>query len=371
MPPAGKRDYYEVLGVDRSASAEDIKGAFRKLAMQYHPDRNPDENAADKFKEIGEAYEVLSNAEKRARYDQFGMAADFGPSTGFEGFDFGGFGDIFDAFFGGRRRRRGPIRGEDLRVRLELNFDEAIFGSEKEIRVSRLENCGVCGGSGAEPGTQRDTCPQCQGRGEIRRAQRSVFGQFVNVSICDRCDGEGTIISQPCKNCGGVGREQRNRRLKVKVPAGVDDGSQMRLSGEGDAGLVGGAHGNLYVQLRVKPHKFYQRDGDDLVMELPLSVAQAALGAELEIPTLDGDVELLAVPAGTQHGAEFRIRRKGVPHLRGRGQGDLLVRTAVRVPTKLSDEQRRLFEELDEVLGDAVSEDGRSFFSRIKDAFTA
>ena len=268
MATTSKRDFYEVLGVDRTASAEEIKGAFRKLAMQYHPDRNDAKDAAERFKEIGEAYEILSDPEKRSRYDRYGPTADFGPSRGFDGFDFGGFGDIFDAFFGGRRTSRGPVRGEDLRVRQELKFEEAVFGVEKEIRVSRLEDCTVCGGTGAEPGSQPEACPQCEGSGEVRRVQRSVFGQFVNVSACDRCEGEGAIITNPCGNCGGLGRERRNRRLQVKVPGGVDDGSQMRLSAEGDAGVRGGPSGNLYVELRVKSHQIFDREGDDLRVTL-------------------------------------------------------------------------------------------------------
>lgn len=371
MATTSKRDFYEVLGVDRTASAEEIKGAFRKLAMQFHPDRNDANDAAERFKEIGEAYEILSDPEKRARYDRYGPTADFGPSRGFEGFDFGGFGDIFDAFFGGRRGSRGAVRGEDLRVRQELNFEEAVFGSEKEIRVSRLEDCTVCGGGGVEAGTQPEQCPQCGGSGEVRRVQRSVFGQFVNVSPCDRCEGDGTIITHPCGNCGGLGRERRNRRLQVKVPAGVDDGSQMRLSAEGDAGVRGGPPGNLYVELRVKTHEIFERDGDDLRVALPITVAQAALGTTVEIPTLDEDDEELEVPAGTQAGSVFRIRKRGVPHLRGRSRGDLVVGVDVHVPAKLSAEQRALFEQLDDVLEQPVVGNGRGFFSRIKDAFSA
>ena len=363
-----KRDFYEVLGIDRSATAEEIKSGFRKLAMEYHPDRNQAADAADRFKEIGEAYEILSDPEKRARYDRYGPTADFGPSRGFEGFDFGGFGDIFDAFFGGRRTQQGAVRGEDLRTRQSLSFEEAVFGVEKEIRVGRLEQCSVCGGLGAAPGSEPETCPQCQGSGELRRVQRSVFGQFVNVSACE---GEGRVITNPCRTCGGVGREQRNRRLQVKVPAGVDDGSQMRLSGEGDAGMHGGPAGNLYVELRIKPHEWLERDGNDLRMRLPLTVAQAALGTLVTIPTLDGEDEEIEVPAGSQGGAVFRIKRRGVPHLRGRGRGDLLVQADVRVPTKLTDEQREMFEKLDAVLDDATDDNGRGFFSRIKDAFTA
>jgi molecular chaperone DnaJ len=257
-------------------------------------------------------------------------------------------------------------------VQQELRFEEAIFGAEKEVRVSRLEHCSVCGGSGAEPGTQRERCPQCEGSGEIRRAQRSVFGQFVNVMVCERCEGEGAIITDPCRNCGGVGREQRNRRLKVKIPGGVDDGSQMRLTGEGDAGMAGGPNGNLYVQLRVKPHAFFERDGDDLVTALPINVAQAALGLHVEVPTLEDETESLHIPEGTQHNDEFRLRRRGVPHLRGRGRGDLVVRVAVQVPRKLNREQAELFAQLGEALGNSAGEHGRDgIFSRLKDAFTA
>ncbi len=372
---APSKDLYAILGVPRSATTEQIKAAFRKLAMQYHPDRNAEPDAAEKFKEIGAAYEILSDAEKRAQYDQFGIAeaGGFGAGAGFEGFDFGGFGDIFDAFFGGRRSRRGPVRGQDLRVPLELTFDEAAFGAEKEIRVSRNETCSICGGDGAEPGSTHEPCPDCGGAGEVRRAQRSVFGQFVNVTICARCEGDGRIIPHPCHHCGGVGREQRNRRLRVKVPAGVDTGSHMRLTGEGDAGLWGGPAGNLYVDLLVRSHPVFERDGDDLVAVLPLSVAQAALGTTVEVPVLRGDPEALEIPPGTQHGQVFHLRGKGVPHLHGRGTGDLVVKTEVRVPTKLTAEQRELFQRLDEALG-ASHRDGHNgggLFSRIRDAFTA
>jgi len=371
MATASKRDFYDVLGVDRSASAEEIKGAFRKLAMQFHPDRNDAADAADRFKEIGGAYEILSDPEKRERYDRYGPTADFGPSRDFEDFDFGGFGDIFDAFFGGRRSSRGPPRGEDLRVRQELAFEEAVFGAEKEIRVSRLENCTVCGGSGAEPGSQPEACPQCEGSGEVRRVQRSVFGQFVNVSPCDRCGGEGAIITSPCGNCGGLGRERRNRRLQVKVPAGVDNASQMRLSAEGDAGQRGGPPGNLYVELQVKAHELFEREGDDLRLTLPITVAQAALGTAVNIPTLDEEDEELVIPAGTQAGSVFRVRKRGVPHLRGRSRGDLVVGVDVQVPTKLSAQQRMLLEQLNDVLDEPTIGSGRGFFSRIKDAFSA
>ena len=314
---------------------------------------------------------MLSDAEKRAKYDRYGNTAEFAANAGFEGFDFGGFGDIFDAFFGGRRAA-GPVRGGDLRLELELDFTDAVFGAEREVRASRLEHCSICGGSGAEPGTQRVPCAACDGAGEVRRVQRNVFGRFVNVAPCEACEGEGTTIQHPCNGCGGIGREQRNRRLKVKIPAGVDHGAQMRLSGEGDAGLRGGPPGNLYVDLRVKPHDLFQRDGDDLVLPLNLNVAQAALGGDIEVPLIDGEGERIEVPPGTQHGHIFRLRGKGVPHLRGRGRGDLRVQIGVRVPAKLNDQQRALFEQLGEVLDDADDERNRDgVFSRIKGAFSA
>ncbi len=364
-------DFYEILGIDRSASAEEVKSAFRKRAMEFHPDRNSDKDAAEKFKAIGRAYEVLSDDQKRARYDQYGEDG-IGSSTGFEGFDFGGFGDIFDAFFGGRRTRGGAVRGADLRARQELSFEEAIFGVEKEIRVSRMERCSSCNGSGAEDGADLQRCDYCKGSGEIRRAQQSVFGQFVNVIVCDRCAGEGAVITDPCHNCAGAGTERRNRRLKVKIPGGVDDGSQVRLASEGDVGGSGGTNGNLYVQLQVHPHEIFARDGHDLITGLVVNVAQAALGINVQVPTLEDETTPLEIPSGTQHNDEFRIRRRGVPHLRGRGRGDLIVRVAVRVPTKLNQTQTELFEQLNETLGnpsDANGQDG--IFSRLKDVFAS
>ena len=371
MTQAPSNDFYEILGVERSASQEDIRRAFRRLAMEHHPDRNPDPDAEATFKRIAAAYEVLSDAEKRAKYDRYGNTAEFAANAGFEGFDFGGFGDIFDAFFGGRRAA-GPVRGGDLRLELELEFTDAVFGAEREVRASRLEHCSICGGSGAEPGTQRVPCAACDGAGEVRRVQRNVFGRFVNVAPCEACEGEGTTIQHPCNGCGGIGREQRNRRLKVKIPAGVDHGAQMRLSGEGDAGMRGGPAGNLYVDLRVKQHDIFQRDGDDLVLPLNLNVAQAALGGDIEIPLIDGAEESVEVPPGTQHGHIFRLRGKGVPHLRGRGRGDLRVQVGLRVPAKLTEEQRALFEQLGELLdNDQPGQNRDGVFSRIKGAFSA
>ncbi|MDE2967778.1 MAG: molecular chaperone DnaJ [Chloroflexota bacterium] len=368
-------DFYEILGLSREASQDEIRRSFRKLAMEHHPDRVTDpaqkEASEAKFKRIAAAYEVLSDAEKKAKYDQYGSVGAFAQGTGFEGFDFGGFGDIFDAFFGGRRAA-GPIRGGDLRIQIELDFEEAVFGCEEEIRASRLEHCTVCGGSGGEPGTQRVACEFCGGSGEVRRTQSNVFGRFVNVAPCEPCEGEGTVIEHPCKSCGGVGREQRNRRLKVKIPAGVTDGAQMRLSGEGDAGMRGGPAGNLYVDINVRGHETFLRDGNDLILPLHLNVAQAVLGAEVDIPAIDGHAQPLNVPAGTQHGHEFRLRGQGVPHLRGRGRGDLRVHVVVEIPAKLSSRQRELFEQLAEELDIPANSGGDDdgVFSRIRGAFS-
>ncbi|MCC6958250.1 MAG: molecular chaperone DnaJ [Dehalococcoidia bacterium] len=370
----GQRDYDEVLGVSRSADAQELKKAYRKLAMEFHPDRNPSEDAAAKFKEINQAYEVLSDDQKRQAYDRFGHAGVDGQGGGFDGFQGfeGGFGDIFDAFFGGGqrggRRRRGPARGADLRFNLRLTFEEAIFGVDKEIEFQRQERCTRCSGKGAEPGTELATCPDCNGAGEIRRSQQSIFGQFVNVAPCGRCSGEGRIVPNPCEDCRGTGRLRAPRKIAVKVPAGVDDGSQIRLAGEGEAGARGGEPGNLYVVLSVADHEKFQRVEDHIVLELPVNVAQAALGAELSIPTLDGDMTF-EVPAGTQSGEDFVIRGKGVPHLRGAGRGDMVVRVTVVVPESLSDDQRELLEKLAETMGTpTLPRRSKGFFERIRDA---
>jgi molecular chaperone DnaJ len=367
-----KPDYYDVLGVPRNATPEEIKKAFRKLAMKHHPDRNKGADAHDRFKEINEAYEVLGDADRRAMYDRFGHAgAEQGFSgRGFEGFSFGGFGDIFDAFFGGTTQaRRGPRKGSDLRQRVTLTFEEAAFGAEKTVEVPSVELCESCNGQRAEPGTKLERCGNCDGTGELRRVQTSVFGQFVNVAMCDRCRGEGRTVPHPCTACRGSGFEKRTRKLQVKFPAGVDDGNQMRLSGEGEAGQLGGPRGNLYIQIAVKPHKLFQRDGDDLVYSLELNVAQAALGTEVEVPTLDG-AEQLRIAPGTQGGEVFVLKHKGVPHLRSHGRGDLLVHTHVSTPKNLSEEQKRLLAELAESLGTPLSPDDKSLLGKIKDALS-
>jgi molecular chaperone DnaJ len=369
---ATKQDYYDILGVPRSASQEEIKRAFRRLAMQYHPDRNREDGAEGRFKGINEAYEVLSDPERRAAYDRFGHAgleSSFG--RGFEGFGFGGFGDIFDAFFGGTGvRRRGPQRGADVHRSITLKFEEAAFGCEKKIEVKREEICSACNGLRAEPGTEPERCTSCDGTGEVRRTQRTIFGQFVNVATCSRCGGEGRVVRDPCRRCGGSGREERTRSIEVKIPAGIDSGSQLRLSGEGDMGHYGGPRGNLYISVNVRPHKLFRRDDDDIVLDLELNFAQAALGDELEIPTLDGPLNV-KIPAGTQSGEVFVMRGKGVPHLRSSGRGDLLVRAHVATPKSLTPEQRRLFEQLAESLNSSVtSQDDKGLINRIKDALS-
>ena len=370
---ATKRDYYDVLGVPRSASAEEIKKAFRKLALQYHPDRNSEDTAEERFKEINEAYEVLSDAGRRAAYDRFGHAGGQGGwGQGFEGFGFGGLGDIFEAFFGGptTATRRAPQRGADLRYNLTISFEEVVFGCEKELEVVRTEICSLCHGLGSEPGSRPEKCPACGGSGRIRRAQSSIFGQFINVTTCNRCHGEGRIITRPCPQCHGEGKERKQRKIAVRIPAGVDDGSQIRLSGEGNASSRGGLPGNLYVTLSVRRHKFFKRDGDDILYDLPINFAQAALGDRVEVPTVDGGITL-EIPRATQTGKVFRLKGKGVPHLRESGCGDQLVRVQVITPQSLNENQTRLFQELAKTLGKAVRpREKRGFFDKISDIFS-
>jgi molecular chaperone DnaJ len=348
-----KRDYYEVLGVTRDASNEDIKKAFRKLAFQYHPDRNRDDGASEKFKEINEAYEVLSDADKRASYDRFGHN---GPESifgrGFEGFNMGGFGDIFEAFFGGTATssRQAPRRGSDIRARISVTFEEAALGTEKEIDISRTEVCAACRGTRSKPGTQPGRCPECNGTGQIRRVQRSIFGQFINTAACGRCHGEGTLVTDLCPDCKGSGLQKQRRRISVSIPAGIDNGNAIRMTGEGEAGYRGGSAGNLYVEIAVARHKFFTREGDNVLYELPVNFAQAALGVEVEVPTLHGESKL-KIPAGSQTGRIFRMKDKGIPHLRGLGRGDQLVILRVVTPESLNKEQRKLFEELARSLG--------------------
>ena len=345
------RDYYDILGVGKGVGEEDIRKAFRKKAMEFHPDRNKSPDAEEKFKEINEAYQVLSDSGKRSRYDQFGKAgvgASSGAGQPFDGFEgFGGFGDIFDSFFGnGSGRRQQAQRGSDLQHRVVLSFEESVFGAEREVELTRLEDCGTCSGAGNEPGTPLDTCNTCKGNGQVRRAQRSVFGQFTQVSSCSSCRGRGTIIKTACSNCRGGGKERKSRKIEVAIPAGVESGMQVRLTGEGDAGSEGGGTGNLYVYIDVQEHQYFDRDGSDLTYLLPVNIAEAALGAQKIIPTLDGKEEELKLPRGTQPGTEFRIKGKGVPHLNGSRRGDLRVTVDVRVPGSLDDRQQELLQEL-------------------------
>jgi len=368
---AVKRDYYDVLGVPRTASDEDIKKAYRKLAFQYHPDRNHQTGAEDKFKEINEAYEVLSDPQKRSTYDQFGHAGTgdvFG--RGFEGFGMGGLGDIFDAFFGGASTKRGPQHGADLHQRLTISFEEAVFGSEKKIGVTRTENCPRCHGSGSEPGSSPVTCPNCNGSGQIRRVNQSLFGRFVNIITCERCRGEGKVISKPCSECKGNGQVQAHRQIMVQIPAGVEDGSQIFLRGQGKAGSLGGAPGNLYVSLSVEPHSIFQRDNHDIIFDLPINFVQAALGDKVEVPTLDGHAKINIDP-GTQSGKTVRLKGKGVPHLQDGDRGDEVVRLWVVTPKSLDEQQRQLFQELAKTLGKAElpkDKEGKGFFERIREA---
>jgi len=371
---AKKRDYYQVLGINRNASQDDIKKAYRKLAFQYHPDHNRNDGAEEKFKEVNEAYEVLSNSEKRAAYDRFGHAGSYGFSgRGFEGFDFGGFGDIFDAFFGGATgtaRRSGSQRGADLSYGLTINFEEAVFGCEKEIEIVRAQRCSVCHGTRSAPDSEPQRCPTCDGSGEIRRSQRGIFGQFINVMTCSNCRGEGMIITNPCPQCNGKGNERVTHKISVKVPAGVSDGMQIRLTGEGDAGKRGGRPGDLYIGVSVKKHKFFFRDADNIIYNLPINFAEAALGCEVDVPTLDGD-HILKIPAGVQSGKVFRIKERGVPHLNKQGRGDQLVCLHVVTPQSLNAKQKKLFQELLKNLDKAtLPHEDRSIFDKIKDTFT-
>ncbi len=373
---ATSRDYYDVLGVPRDAPDADIKRAFRKLAQQWHPDVNTDPSAHERFKEINEAYQVLSDPQQRRAYDMFGRAGvgtggaeGYGPFGGFQG-----FGDLFDAFFGAgaggaQTRRARPPAGSDLRYDLRITFEESIRGAEKEIEFSALDRCSTCSGSGAEPGSASGRCPQCNGLGEIRQVRSTMLGQMVNVSTCPRCHGEGSVVETPCHECRGEGRVHRKRKLRVAIPAGIDEGHQMRLTGEGEAGPRGGTAGNLYVAVHIEEHPSLRREGTELFFDLPLSITQAALGARVSVPTAEGE-EQLEVKAGTQPGAEIRIRGRGVPNLRRPGvRGDLHVRVDVRVPTRLSKRQRELLEALASESGERPARSG-GILDKVKDAIS-
>jgi molecular chaperone DnaJ len=363
------RDYYEVLGVPRNASEQEVKSAYRKLALKHHPDRNPgDRGAEERFKEAAEAYGVLGDPEKRSRYDRYGHAGVSGAASGFDPTIFADFSDILGDFFGFGdvfgRRRGGPHRGADLRYNLEISFEEAAFGAETQLRIPRSETCSACSGSGAAPGTRPATCPTCRGSGQMTFQQ----GFFTVARTCSHCRGAGRIVTEACKACGGDGHVAVERNLQIKIPAGVDTGSQLRIGGEGEAGAHGGLPGDLYVVLRVGEHSFFKREGSHLFCEVPVSLAQAALGASLEIPTLEGGKAKLSVPEGTQSGTVLRLKGQGVPALAGRGRGDLHVLVRVVVPRRLTSEQRKLFEQLAKTLPvpDLADKD-RSLLDRMKD----
>ncbi len=368
------KDYYAVLEVTRNATPEEIKRAYRQLARKYHPDVSRESEAEERFKEINEAYEVLADPEKRAMYDRFGTVS---PNSGMGGFDFGGgFRDPFDIFaevFGnlggfGRGGRTGARRGNDIRTRVELTFEEAAQGIDKEIEFQRMETCTACTGTGAAPGTSPTTCSDCGGSGQVRRVQNTLLGSFVNIVVCPTCEGRGNVVTTPCEECHGSGNIYARRKKMVRIPPGVDDGISIRLAGEGEPGERGGPPGNLYVQIHVKPHPYFKRRGDDVVVELQINVAQAALGSTITVPTLDGERQI-TVPAGTQAGTVFRLRSLGVPHLRSNGRGDHLVVVQVAVPTHLSADQRTLFQQLSETLGsETLVEEKQSFVDRVKDA---
>ncbi len=372
-----KRDYYDALGVSRSSSEEDIRKAFRKKAMDYHPDRNKSPDAEQKFKEVNEAYQVLTDPEKRSRYDRFGHAgvtADAGGARNFDGFDiFGGFGDIFDSFFGdyAGRGSSSSQRGGDVQVAVNVSFEESVFGVEKEVHVNRVERCNECAGTGSEPGTDTQTCTTCKGMGQVRRTQKSLFGQFSQVTPCPTCRGRGNVIVHPCNSCTGSGSKRHGRKIGVKIPGGIEEGMQVRLTGEGNVGTGGGASGNLYVMVSVEPHKRFRRDGYDLVYELPLNVVQAALGDDVEIVTLSGDVETVKIPPGTQPGAIFKMKGRGVPLINGGSRrGDLVMPVKVEVPTGLDSHQKQLIRELGDTLEkpeNGYSKD-KGIFDKIKDA---
>ncbi|MED4070623.1 molecular chaperone DnaJ [Priestia endophytica] len=369
-----KRDYYEVLGVGKSATKDEIKKSYRKLSKKYHPDINKDADAPEKFKEIKEAYEVLSDDQKRAHYDQFGHTdpnqggfgggGDFGGGFGFE--------DIFSSFFGGgggrRRDPNAPRQGADLQYTMTLSFEEAAFGKDTTIEIPREETCDTCDGSGAKPGSKVDTCSHCNGSGQLNVEQNTPFGRIVNRRVCHHCNGSGKIIRDKCSTCHGAGKVKKQKKISVKIPAGVDDGQQLRVAGQGEPGVNGGPPGDLFVVFSIRTHEFFEREGDDIYCEMPITFSQAALGDEVEVPTLHGKVKL-KVPAGTQTGTNFRLRGKGVPNVRGYGQGDQHVVIRVITPTKLSEKQKELLRDFAEESGEAVDEHENSFFDRVKRAF--
>ncbi|QPC46936.1 molecular chaperone DnaJ [Mangrovibacillus cuniculi] len=370
-----KRDFYEVLGLGKDASKEEIKKSYRKLSKQYHPDINKAADANDKFKEVKEAYETLSDDQKRAHYDRFGHTD---PNQGFGGAgggDFGGFGgfeDIFNTFFGGGGQRRrdpnAPRQGADLQYTMDITFEEAAFGKDTEIQIPREETCDTCHGSGAKPGTKPETCKHCGGSGQLNQEQNTPFGRIVNRRACHHCQGTGKDIKQKCSTCSGAGKVTKRKKISVKIPAGVDDGQQLRLSGQGEPGVNGGPPGDLYIVFSVREHDFFERNGDDVYCEMPITFVQAALGDEIKVPTIHGHV-MLKVPAGTQTGRRFRLKEKGIPNVRGYGVGDQFVIVKVVTPSKLTEKQKELLREFGDATGETVEEQHEGFFDRVKRAF--
>ena len=375
---AEKRDYYEVLGVSKGASEEEIKKAYKKLARKYHPDMNPgDKEAEEKFKEVNEANEILSDPEKKARYDQFGFAGvdpSYGAGAGAGGFgggfDFGDLGDIFGSFFGGgfggaRANPNAPQRGESLRTSVTISFEEAAFGCEKEVSIDRVEQCAECRGSGCAAGTTAEVCPDCRGSGMVQQRRQTPLGFMSTSAPCGRCGGKGKIIHQPCKHCGGKGMVRKRKTLSVNIPAGIDNGQTISLRGQGNAGKNGGPAGDLLIVVAVRPHDIFRREGTSILCEAPITFTQAVLGAELEIPTIDGKVKY-SIPEGTQSGTTFRLKGKGIPGLNGRGRGDQYVTVYIETPRNLNREQKDALKKFSELLGEKNYEDSKSFFGKFK-----
>ena len=374
---ADKRDYYEVLGISKGASEDEIKKAYKKMARKYHPDLNPDnKEAEEKFKEVNEAYEVLSDPDKKARYDQYGHAGvdpNFGAGAGFDGsFDFGDLGDIFGNFFGGgfggggrRTNPNAPQRGESIRLSLTISFEEAAFGCEKEITVERMEQCGTCSGSGCAAGTTPEVCPDCHGTGQVQVRRQTPMGVFATSSPCGRCGGKGKIIHQPCPDCRGTGAVRKRKTIKASVPAGIDNGQTISIRGQGHAGKNGGPAGDLLITITVRPHELFRREGTSVLCEAPITFAQAVLGAELEIPTIDGKVKD-DLPEGTQSGTTFRLKGKGIPSINGRGRGDQYVTVYIETPRNLNKEQKEALKKFAESVGDNNYEERKKFFKKFK-----